>query len=59
MNERDTSRPFSTLSPLFHIRTGVIQLALIFRQVKALAEPLDTTGGIQDALLAREEWMAL
>ena len=58
MDERDTSRPFSTLSPLFHTRTGAIKSALVFGQVKAPAEPLDATGGVQNTLLSREEWMA-
>ena len=45
--------------PLFHIRTGVMRSALVLAQVKASAEPLDATGGVQDTLLPRKEWMAL
>lgn len=32
---------------------------LFVLNVEAFAEPLDTSGGIKDALLPREEWVAL
>jgi len=31
---------------------------LLFRQIEAFAEALDTAGRVKDALLAGEEWMA-
>lgn len=59
MDERDKSRQFSTLSPSFYTRTGAIKSDLVFGQIKAPAEPLDATRGVQDTLLSGEEWMAL
>jgi hypothetical protein len=46
------------LSPLLHVPMGATQQALLFRQVKTLAEALHATGSVQNALLAGKEWMA-